>query len=420
MDNSCTNLKTPFQARLLLLLSFFLFLSSHNIAAAEQDGEKLFKQNCATCHRTDKTKLTGPGLEGVFTRVPQPAEEWLLKWVKDNDKLRKSGDAYANKIYEENNKTAMTVFSYLKDDEIKAILTYVKNPPPPPVAAGQKNAEGGKAEATNENTLLYIVLGLGALFLILINVLGSVRNSLQKLANEKAGLPEPPDLNLWLEIKYWIKGHKKTTAFGVFLFILWLLVKGYIGLMGIGVYQNYQPVQPIAFSHKLHAGDNAINCVYCHSGAERGKTAGIPSANVCMNCHKAVQSGPSGTKEIAKIYAALDYNPEKQTYGNNPKPIKWVRVHALPDFAYFNHSQHVVVGGVECKTCHGPVDSMAVMKQYSELTMKWCIECHRTREVQTAGNGYYDEILKRHKGDLNGKKITVEKLGGTECAKCHY
>ena len=149
--------------------------------------------------------------------------------------------------------------------------------------------------------------------------------------------------------------------------------------MSIGISQGYQPDQPIAYSHKLHAGEMQISCIYCHSGAERGKTAGIPSANVCMNCHKFVRKGPTtGTAEIAKIYKALDYDPDKGTYGPNQKPIQWVRVHNLPDFAYFNHSQHFVVGKIACQTCHGQVqDSMTVAMQYSPLTMQWCINCHR-------------------------------------------
>ena len=215
--------------------------------------------------------------------------------------------------------------------------------------------------------------------------------------------------------------NKGWVALGVLVGFLWLSKLGWDALMGIGVYQGYQPEQPIAFSHQVHAGQNGINCVYCHSGAEKGKAAGIPSANICMNCHKAVQEGKrTGTKEIAKIYAALDYDPSTGKYGSNPKPIKWVKVHNLPDHVYFNHSQHVVAGKVECKTCHGAVDSMTVAKQHSPLTMGWCINCHRETEVQMAGNGYWDYLHETYKGKFKGQTITVEKMGGIECAKCHY
>jgi hypothetical protein len=204
---------------------------------------------------------------------------------------------------------------------------------------------------------------------------------------------------------------------------VWSNVKGWYSLKAIAVTQGYTPDQPIKYSHMLHAGDMKIACIYCHSGAEKGKTAGVPSANVCMNCHKFVKKGPTtGTEEIAKIYKALDYDPDKGTYGPNPKPIQWVRVHNLPDLAYFNHSQHVVVGKVECQSCHGPVqDIYTVAGQYSKLTMGWCIDCHRTTNVKMAGNHYYDQYHEKLMAKLgNDSLITVEKIGGTECARCHY
>jgi hypothetical protein len=193
------------------------------------------------------------------------------------------------------------------------------------------------------------------------------------------------------------------------------------GMMGIGVYQGYMPEQPIWFSHKIHAGQNGVNCQYCHSGVEKSKVANVPSANVCMNCHKYIQEGTiSGTKEIAKIYAALDYNPEKQTYGENQKPIKWVRVHNLPDHVYFNHAQHVKVGKIECTECHGEIAKMDTVYQNSPLTMGWCIDCHRKTEVKMEGNAYYNELHAKLKEKYKGEPITVAKMGGLECAKCHY
>ena len=192
--------------------------------------------------------------------------------------------------------------------------------------------------------------------------------------------------------------------------------------LALGVYEGYQPAQPIKFSHKLHAGDNGISCVYCHSGATKSRHANIPSANVCMNCHKAVKKGPKyGEKEIAKIYAALDYDPKTQKYGPDQKPIQWVRVHNLPDLAYFNHAQHYNVGGIECQTCHGPVEEMEELYQHAELTMGWCIDCHRNTEVNVEGNEYYtalhEEFKEKHGADA---LFTVEEIGGLECARCHY
>lgn len=402
---------------------FFLFFITVFTPAKAADGEKLFKQNCSACHRLDEKKLTGPGLKGVLDRVPQPAEEWLFKWIKDNEKLRKSGDAYANKVFNDFGGVPMSSFAHLADDEIKAIIEYFKNPPQPAAATTPTEAPGAEPAAapSGGNTLLYVLLGLTILFLILINVLSGVKRSLQTLVNEKQGLPAPAELGVIEEIKHWMQNNKGWVALGITVVVLWVLKLGWDGLMGIGVYTGYQPEQPIAFSHEVHAGQNGISCVYCHSGAEKGKAAGIPSANVCMNCHKAVQEGKrTGTKEIAKIYAALDYDPNTGKYGNNPKPIKWIKVHNLPDHVYFNHSQHTVAGKVECQTCHGPVETMTVAKQHSPLTMGWCVNCHRETQVQMAGNGYYDYIHQTYKGKFKGQTITVDKLGGLECAKCHY
>lgn len=172
-------------------------------------------------------------------------------------------------------------------------------------------------------------------------------------------------------------------------------------LRNVGHSQGYMPEQPIWFSHKIHAGQFEIDCQYCHSGASKGKNAWIPAVSVCMNCHKGIQEGTqTGTKEIAKIYAAYDNNV----------PIEWVRVHSLPDLAYFNHQQHVVAGKVECQECHGPIQEMDVVYQYNRLSMGWCINCHRTKEVQA------DLYKSLGREDVH----TVADQGGLECARCHY
>ena len=189
------------------------------------------------------------------------------------------------------------------------------------------------------------------------------------------------------------------------------------------MYSQYQPEQPIAFSHKVHAGENGVDCNYCHSSARNSKHSGIPAANVCMNCHTYINEGAiTGTTEISKIYDAIGFDPDTRTYieGYEQKPIKWVRIHNLPDLSYFNHSQHVVAGKVECQTCHGPIEEMDVVYQHAELTMGWCIDCHRTTEVSMEGNEYYTELHAQLKEKYKGEKITVDKIGGIECAKCHY
>jgi len=369
---------------------------------------------------TDKA-LVGPGLAGMFDRVP--SEEWAIAWIKNPQAMIAKGDPYAVKIYNEFNQAQMTAFEYLADEEIKAILDYIRNPPvkAAPVAAdgGDAAVSAGKSSGTlSTSTLTYILGAIALLLLILVSVLSGVKRSLALLVSEKEGVPAPEERGVVAEVLAWMNGHRAWVAFAGLVIILILGRMGIEGLMGIGVYQGYAPEQPINFSHKIHAGQNGINCVYCHTSAEKGKAAGIPSLNVCMNCHTHVQEGPSGTTEIAKIYKALDYNPK--TYGNNPTPVKWVRIHNLPDLAYFNHSQHVVAGGIACQTCHGEVENAAVLGQHSELTMGWCINCHRETNVQVTDNGYYEDLHKRTPEWHDGSPITVERIGGLECAKCHY
>jgi hypothetical protein len=191
------------------------------------------------------------------------------------------------------------------------------------------------------------------------------------------------------------------------IFALVLAKAGIDSLVNIGVQQGYAPTQPIPFSHKLHAGEYQIECQYCHVGVNKGKTAVIPSANICMNCHNEIKRE---SPHIQKIYAALE----------NDKPIEWVRVHNLPDFAYFNHSQHVNVGGLACESCHGEIKEMEVVQQKSTLTMGWCIDCHRQTVVQAEGNAYYDKLMAVHTKNGKYKPMKVENIGGLECAKCHY
>ena len=407
---------------LLFLLAVLFNLSN---AYAQPDGKKLFKSNCSSCHAASTAKLVGPGLQDVTKRWTDKSK--LYAWIKNSPEFLKTGDAYANKLYEDYNKSPMSIFPDLKDEEIDAIIAYVDKGGDA-AAAPAAGATGDAAAPVVEkesNTTFYILIGLAVAFLILFAVLRGVNKSLKKIANEKKGLPEDEELTAGQSVKRFVRNNK----FLVIIIIILLVVAGlkdtFTSLMSVGVYEGYAPEQPINFSHKIHAGDNKINCVYCHSASEKSRNAGIPSANVCMNCHKAISKGAiAGETEIAKIYKALDYDPATQTYGNNPTPIKWIKVHNLPDLAYFNHSQHVVVGGVECQSCHGEVEKMDVIKQNAPLTMGWCIDCHRKTEVKMDG-GYYKEIHSRLTDDLKkkfakDKKVTVEELGGLECAKCHY
>ena len=412
------NMNYPYIARYFafLISIFFITLFSANSAIA-QDGEALFKANCTSCHAV-KEKVIGPALAGVETRH---TEEWLIKWIRNSQAMVKSGDEAAVKIYNEYNKVAMSSFN-LKDDEIKAILAYTKKVAETPDAKPATPVAGDGQPIEEKPIWPYLLIAIGLLYLIS-RVLTRVQETLARAVRNKNSQPHPIPQPTKVRNREWIRQNKKLIAVAFLAVTLIGSVKGWYTLQSIGISQGYTPDQPIKYSHKLHAGKLQIACVYCHGSAERGKVAGVPSANVCMNCHKYVKKGPeTGTEEIAKIYKSMDYDADKGTYGPNQKPIQWVRVHNLPDFAYFNHAQHYVVGKIACQTCHGPVqDSMTVAGQYSPLTMGWCIDCHRKTEVKMAGNGYYDnlhkDLMAKNPGDST---FTVAQIGGLECARCHY
>lgn len=408
---------------LLKSVAVAIALISLNTNGFAADAAKIYKQNCAVCHRLDAQKLTGPGLAGVASRVPQPADEWLFKWIKNNETLRKSGDAYANKIFQEYGGASMNVFEgVIADDDIKAVIEYIKNPPveKKDAAPTTTQTETTKTDG-NDNTLL-ILLGIVSLLLILAVVLRSVKYNLLNVVASKKGEAEVIDKGWWGETKNWFMLHKRTLLALIIVVVLMLSKWAWDGLFGIGVYEGYKPEQPIKFSHKIHAGDNAINCQYCHSTVEKSRHATIPSPNVCMNCHKGISEGPNyGKTEIAKIYDGIGWNPETQKYDKPAKGIRWIKVHNLPDFVYFSHQQHVKVGKLDCNNCHGEVKEMTVAQQVQPLTMGWCIDCHRKTEVAgMKDNPYYESLHKKLAEKYKGQKITVDKIGGIECGKCHY
>lgn len=403
-----------------IILSFsliFTLLIVANSANAQDDGipadeaviasgEKLFMANCKVCHAVDQ-RVVGPALKDVHKRQNV---EWITAFVKNSQKVIQSGDPYAVKLYEEYNKVQMTSFDFA-DEEILSIIAYLKAESSKEVVATETTATGGgEGVAVSEGPSEYmtiIMIGLVVVLVLILLVLGLIIGVLKKYLNAKEGISE--DDKEIVDQKVDIQQFVKSNAFlGVvaFIFTAIVLKSALDGLFTVGVQQGYQPTQPIAFSHKIHAGQYEIDCNYCHTGVRKSKNANIPSPNICMNCHSSIKTD---SKEIQKIYAAVE----------NDTPIEWVRIHNLPDLAYFNHSQHVEVAEIDCQTCHGPIEEMDVVYQYSPLTMGWCINCHRETDVNTRGNEYYDKLVKLH-GETSKEPMKVEDIGGLECSKCHY
>ena len=397
-----------FKSCILLLTVLFSFTFQ---VSAQSDGAAIFKANCTACHMIGGGRLVGPDLQGI---TEKRTKDWLKKWINSSSELIASGDADAIAIFEEYNKVAMTNF-YFSDEDSEALYAYLENPPIEEVAVLAVN-EIVVEEGMKDSTKMMI---FALILLLLVFILTSVKNSLKESLGQKT---ETVSETLITQKSLFFSKIINKLFVGFFIVIV-VLKFAFDAMMGVGVTTNYQPEQPIAFSHKIHAGENSIDCNYCHTSARTSKHSAIPSANVCMNCHANIVSGPTtGTAEIQKIYDAIGYDPDSRTYipGYEQKPIEWVRIHNLPDLAYFNHSQHVTVGQLECQDCHGAIEEMDVVKQSSPLTMGWCIECHRETEVKMEGNEYYTEMHEKMKEKYAGEKITVEKMGGLECGKCHY
>ncbi|WP_452219923.1 c-type cytochrome [Lacinutrix salivirga] len=422
-------LSTAFLRICLVILIGF----STSLSAQEGDpvaGKALFNTNCAACHKLDK-KMTGPALRNVEARLAEEEgldREWMYKWIKNSAGMVAAGDPYSVKIYEEYNGAAMTAFPQLSNTDIDNILAYTaqeKAPAPTGVPGVVPTTTTQESGISNKILLgaLVLLFGLLAAGLFLVN------KTLRRFADAKRIEvdAESKRIPLW---KAFVQNQFLVLVTSIF-FLLAAAYFAYGYFMQVGVDQGYQPIQPIHYSHKIHAGDNGIDCKYCHSSARVSKHSGIPSLNVCMNCHKSISevaettATPEYSKEfydgeIKKLYAAVGWDDAEQKYTGETQPVKWVRIHNLPDFAYFNHSQHVVVGGIECQTCHGPVEEMEIMYQYSPLTMGWCINCHRETNVKVKDNAYYTKIHEQLSKKYGVEKLTVAQMGGLECGKCHY
>ncbi len=379
-----------------LLLLVALFSLSANIFA-QSEGEQIFKSTgCTACHTIGGGKLVGPDLQGVLDRR---SEDEIIKYVQNPADFG----------------VTLMPPQALDADEIKAVLAYISSYVPEVKETTEEVVSKQEEGMSAIKKLLLAAL----ILIVIIFTLTSVKNAL------KATLDQPTE-SVLESVNNFCKAflaNSPAVVAVVFIGFIIVLKIAFDAMMGIGVTTNYQPEQPIAYSHKIHAGDNGIDCNYCHSGARNSKTAGIPSANVCMNCHTYISSGTNtGETEIAKIYDAIGFDVNTRSYieGYEQKPIKWVRIHNLPDLSYFNHSQHVTVGKLECQECHGAVEEMDVVWQENDLTMGWCIDCHRETEVKMEGNDYYTSMHEKMKEKYAGEKITVDKIGGLECGKCHY
>ncbi len=446
---------------IICLLSTVFALFANPLSAQDAaKGKELFKNNCASCHKVDK-KSTGPQLKGAKQIWIDAGEgELIYEWVKDNGALRASGKSKrAAAVFAEYNESAMSTFPGLSNQDIDDILFYADTyePPGPDITEGPAGT-GDEAKKGGVKTWL-LILGIVLLF-VTFAALG-VRKKLAYIAATERGEEVGEEKTTMEKLGAWIYAN---WLFALLIFVVVLfagLADVLTRLATIGVYEDYQPSQVVAYDHSLHAGKMEIDCRYCHNSVEKSKHAGLPTTNVCMNCHKMVHETNAGTgaEEIAKLHAAAGYDKDLGDYirdedGNviEGDPIVWNKAHNLPDHVFFSHKQHVKVGGVDCMQCHGDVKTYtlgrvsttaeinALVADNSDkglveltkpiLTMGWCIECHDTKEIEVgpdASNPYYQEIHNRlklrpdvYKNIKEDGMITVKELGGWECAKCHY
>ncbi len=397
------------------------FLSISELVSA-QDGKALFNQKCASCHAIDK-QLVGPALKGVEDRWDD--KKMIYEWVRNSAAVIKKGYPRAVEVYGQFNKIQMTAFPELKDADIDAILGYIATGGAKAAAPGAAPVAEQSAGKESDSNMLYGILTL--ILAVITLILLQVNSNLRKMSDESQGVASAEPIPFYRNKAY-------IAIFAILLF----LGAGYFlfqSAQGLGRSKNYQPEQPIFYSHKVHAGVNQISCLYCHGGAQESKHANIPSVNICMNCHMGINEyakGPKlyredgsevdGTAEIQKLYKYAGWDPSTKKYTGDAKAIEWTRIHNLPDHVYFNHSQHVTAGKQQCQTCHGEIQKMDEVYQFADLSMGWCVNCHRTTKVQFTENKFYSIYEKFHE-DLKNKKldsVTVEKIGGTECQKCHY
>ena len=421
-------------------------------------GEALFKAKCSSCHQPHKNG-TGPKLFQVRKKWSDGGakEGSIYQWV-NNWQVAAASDPYAQTVSTWS-PTAMSQFPDLKKADIDAIMDWIDSQPEPGAADATGASGNGAVQNTDaevageeESSLGWIWIVLGVIFVTIIMAVGGVRRQLKYATAENEGEKTNDGLTYAEELKTWAWKYRLYVGLASLVVVIGAIVTLFLNLYSVGVVEEYQPSQPIAFPHAIHTGTNGIDCKYCHNSVTKSKSAGLPTVNVCMNCHKQINGRtPAQQEQIAKIYEAAGWNPDGAgKYTGKTNPIVWNKVHVLPDHVYFNHSQHVVVGGIDCKQCHGDMTKMTEtvkVQPVSELnkiegnipltkptlTMGWCIECHGAKEISTGSidsknDGYYNEIHKRLLNNdkklyakyLEDGKVTVNELGGWECAKCHY
>ncbi|MEX0966135.1 MAG: c-type cytochrome [Bacteroidia bacterium] len=396
--------------------------SQADAATGQIDGQLLFKKNCTQCHKLGSA-LIGPDLLGIRERK---SEEWLIRFIQNSQAVIESGDEYAVALFEQYNNVIMPP-QPLNEDEVAAVLDYIdeeekklaEGVPGTPGGSGgpgfdpTAGAEGlfGLSYEQTMGLLAVVLLILLAICFTLVRIHQQVSDLVW--AKDHPGEIKPEKEIREGRIKYFVREFQERVnpTFAVISVIGIFVVGGaaftWVQAQWLGSQYKYSPTQPIAFSHKLHAGQMNIDCQYCHSSASISKNAGIPSVETCMNCHSYVQGGlQTENPEIKKLIQ----------HWQDSVPIEWVRIHNVPDLAYFNHSQHVTVGGLDCVKCHGQIVHMDEVIQNTTLEMGWCINCHRETAVDST-NQYYAETFKfmdQH------KQFTIAQLGGLECSKCHY
>lgn len=412
----------------LLLLTFFVSIitvSAQDIAA----GKALFNSKCASCHQVLK-KGTGPALAGLESRHKWADHTELLKWIQ-NPPSYMANDPYTQGLKAE----YLSVMTGTPDatlPDVENLVAFINDAAKPKGDTVSNTGDGSNEKSGGSNAIIFGVISL--ILAIIALILMQINSNLKKMSDDAEGIRRPEPVPFY-----------RNKVYIAMFSLLFFAVAGFFFTkagIGLGRQKDYQPEQPIYYSHKVHAGINQISCLYCHGSAWDSKHAAIPSVNVCMNCHKTVSEyvkGPElfdeagnkidGTAEIAKLYKAAGFDPANSNSWDisMAKPIEWIKIHNLPDYVYFNHSQHVRAGKVQCQSCHGEVTAMDEVKQVADLSMGWCINCHRETKIDfnysdSTGNQFYSIYEKFHNDLKSGKmdSVTVKDIGGLECQKCHY